>query len=71
MGAFFHARFSRARHIIYIGHEKVEKSRERINGSLFEKIKKVKKIKKTFQKRLTLSFVNGIMFKLSFKESTF
>ena len=33
--------------------------------------KKVKKIKKTFQKCLTLSFVNGIMFKLSFKTGVF
>ena len=33
--------------------------------------KKVNKIKQTFQKCLTLSFVNGIMFKLSFKTGVF
>jgi hypothetical protein len=53
-------RFSIARHIIYI------------EGNKSKKIfKKVKKIKKTFQKCLTLSFVNGIMFKLSFKTGVF
>lgn len=34
------AQFPRARHIIYIGREKAEKSWGRINRSLFEKNKK-------------------------------
>ena len=62
-------RFSIARHIIYINGNKIIY----INGNKSEKnfFKKVKKIKKTFQKCLTLSFVNGIMFKLSFKTGVF
>ena len=32
-------------------------------------MKKIKKVQKTFQKRLTLSQLNGIMFKLSISES--
>ena len=57
----FRPPFSFARHIIYIRGKKLYK----------KFLKKVKKIKKSFQKCLTLSFVNGIMFRLSLKTGVF